>query len=176
MLVFSSVSCTKYQLGFSSIVQHQNVPCHPLGTRLRRWRHVTQLGPQPPNRLNRIAGVGRQGLCNVPPDKSRYPRPLAVGAHHDLQRSVSVYAPKVKVALWWHVGNVGGDLPLLAQLPDCRRSRRVVNGDEDHLGAIEIARFEEPVGVCDLVLGFAELDFLVEAGGGAYDVDVGVGI
>lgn len=85
-------------------------------------------------------------------------------------------APKVKVALGRHVGNVGRDLPLLAQLPDHRRGRRVVDGDQHHVGRVEVRGFEEPVDVGHLVLRDTECDFVVETRPRADDGDVGVGV
>ena len=85
-------------------------------------------------------------------------------------------AAKVKVALRRHIGDVCRDPPLLAQLPDDRRGRRIVDGDQHHIGSIEVGRLEDAVDMGDLVLRDAVCDLFVEAGSGTYDGDVGVGI
>lgn len=85
-------------------------------------------------------------------------------------------AAKVKVAFWWHIRDVGGNLLLLAQLPDHRGRIWVVNGHHDHVCIIEIGRFEDSVDVCDLLLGNAMGDFFIQARSRTHDSNVGVGI
>lgn len=86
-------------------------------------------------------------------------------------------AAKVEIALGGHVGNVGGDTTLLAQLPDDGRGVRVVDGHEDHAHAVvEVRGLKEAVDVGDLVLGHAVGDFRVQACGGADNCHLGVGI
>ncbi|PTB79078.1 FYVE-domain-containing protein [Trichoderma longibrachiatum ATCC 18648] len=71
-----------------------NSPSHPLHAILVVGRNPAQARPQLPNRLNGIPNVRRQLAGNVPPQRRRQPRPLAVGADHDLQRPVAVDAAK----------------------------------------------------------------------------------
>lgn len=83
---------------------------------------------------------------------------------------------KVEVALGGHVGNVGGDFALLAQLPDNGRCIGIVDGDQHHVGSVEILGLENSIDVDDLFLGNAEGYFIIETGLGADDDDFGVGI
>ena len=87
-----------------------------------------------------------------------------------------MHAAKVEVALGRHVGDVGGDAPLLAQLVDLRRGRRVVDGREHQVGVVEIAWLEGAVDVGHLLLCDAVGDFIVEAGTRRDDGDFGVGV
>lgn len=154
----------------------KDVPGHPLGTLLRLRGDSPQLYPQLPNLINRIPCIRRQLRRNKPPHQRREPRALAIRAHHDLQRAIAVHAPKVKVALGGHVGDVGGDAALLAELPDCGGGGGVVDCDEDHGGVVEVRGLEVAGDVLDLAFRHAESDFGVEACGGADDGYVGVGV
>jgi hypothetical protein len=99
---------------------------------------------------------------------------LSIGADHDLQRAVAVDAAKVKIALGGYVGDVCGNATLLAETPDNGGSGRVVDGHENHLGAVEVVGFEDTIDMCDLFLGDAESDLGVEARLGTDHDDAGV--
>ncbi len=104
------------------------------------------------------------------------PRALAVGADHDLQRPISMHAPKVEITLGRNVGYVGRDATLLAQLPDLRGRLRVVDGHENHVGTVEVGRLKVAVRVGDVSLGNPVGHLGVQAGGRRDDGDMGVGI
>lgn len=87
-----------------------------------------------------------------------------------------MHAPKVKVALGGHVGDVGGDAALLAELPDLGGGGGVVDSDEDHGGVVEVRGLEVAGGVLDLAFRDAVEDLGVEARGGADDGYEGVGV
>jgi hypothetical protein len=87
-----------------------------------------------------------------------------------------VNAAKVKVTLGRYVGDVGGDPSLLAQLPDDSRCGGIVDGYQHHLGSIEVLGFEQAVDMCDLALADSVGDFVVEAGLGANDNYLCIGI
>ena len=109
-------------------------------------------------------------------DDARQPRPLPVGADHNLQGTVAVHAAKVEVALGGDVGDVGGDAPLLAQFPNHGRRGRVVDGHQHHVGAIEVRGDKVAVDVGNLLLGDPVRYLRVEASGRGNDRYVSVGI
>lgn len=85
-------------------------------------------------------------------------------------------AAKVKVTFRWHICDISRNLLLLAQFPDYCGRIGVVNGHHDHVCIVEIGRFEDPVDMCDLLLGYTMGDFFIQARGRAHDRNVGVGI
>ena len=87
-----------------------------------------------------------------------------------------MHAPKVEIALGRHIGDVGGDLALLAELPYLRRRLGVVHGGHDHVRAIEVGGLEFPVDVLHLALGNAVGYFGVEAVAWGDDGHFGVGV
>lgn len=74
-----------------------------------------------------------------------------------------MYTAKVEVALGRNISNVGGNLLLPAELPYSGRGGGIVDGDEDHFGALEIGRFEVAIDMRHLLLADPEADFIVEA-------------
>ena len=85
-------------------------------------------------------------------------------------------AAEVEVALWRYISNVGRDLPLLAQLPDDRRGCRIVDGDQHHVGSVQVGGLEVSVDVGHLVLRDTEGDFIVESRLRTDDGDAGIGV
>jgi hypothetical protein len=152
------------------------IPLHPLGTFFDLGRNLAQLPPQHAHLCHSGTNVLGQAGGNLAAHNVGQLRTVAVGADHDLQGPVTVHAAEVEVALWRHVCNVGGNLLLLAQLPDLGRGLGVVDGGQDHVDAIEIGRLELAVDVIDLLLLDAVGDLLVQAVARRHDGDFGVGV
>lgn len=143
----------------------QDPPLHPLRPFFVPRRDLSQPLPQRSHLRNRIANVGRKCSLDPLPDQVRHLGSVAIRANHDLQRPVAVHAAKVKIALGRHVGDVGGDALLLAQLPDGRRDVRLVDGRQHHgdTRIVQVRGLEALVEVLDLLLVDAVGDFVVQA-------------
>ena len=87
-----------------------------------------------------------------------------------------MHGAKIEVALWWDVGNVGGDFARVREVVDQCGDGWVVDCGEHHGGVVEVGGLEGPVDVGDLVLGDAVGDFGNKPRGGADDGYEGVGI
>ena len=90
-----------------------------------------------------------------------------------------MHGAEIEVAFRGHVGDVGGDPPVFAQVPDLGGGGGVVDGGQHHGPGgrvVEVGGLEEPVDVGDLLGGDAVAHFGVEAGGGRYHRYFGVGI
>lgn len=72
-------------------------------------------------------------------------------------------AAKVEIAFWGHIGDISRYPAFLAQFPYLCGCLWVVNGYQDHIGAVEIGGFEVPRRVGDLALSDSVCDFGVEA-------------
>jgi hypothetical protein len=79
-----------------------------------------------------------------------------------LQRSITVHAAKVEVALCGHIGYVGRYSLLLAQFPDARRGVGVINGAKYHICSFKIFWLKCAIDMRDLALRYTESDFIIE--------------
>ena len=97
-----------------------NVPLHSFWAFVCAGGDSSQLLPQHPNLLYGGPYVAWQIGSNLLPYNAGQLRAVTVGADHNLEWSISVYTAKVEIALWGYIGNIGGYLFLLAELPYAR--------------------------------------------------------
>lgn len=150
---------------------------HSLGTFLITRSNTSQHPPQSSNLFDSLSNILRKGGSNPSPNNVCHFRTIAIGADHNLQRTITVLTAKVEITLWRHIGNVCVDSLLLAQFPDLRGSFWIVDGSHDHVdfGIVQVLGYKLAVDVLDFALGYAVCDFIIETIAGADDFDSGVG-
>lgn len=87
-----------------------------------------------------------------------------------------MHAAKVEIAFGRNVGDVCRDPAFFAQLPHLCGCLGIINGTENHIGIIEIARLEITIDMSHLLLSNPISDFFVQTRFGTYDGHAGVRI
>lgn len=81
------------------------------------WCNSAKFPSKFANLLDTISRALGEHLTDLSTNSGSQSRPISIRGHHDLQRAITMHTAKVKVTLWRHVGNVGGNFEFLAIFP-----------------------------------------------------------